>query len=179
MDLPRRHNGRLRVLIVDDDANLHGDYSRALALSRPQHQLAAARDALFGVTTAASGGDDPEFDLVHAYDGASALALVESGVATGQRFSVAFVDMRMPPGWTGAETIRRLWDADPTIQAVLCTAFSDFTWDKVLLEVGRSEGLHLLRKPFAPEQVRRFAEVLSKKWQLAHAPMSRLPDAPA
>jgi CheY-like chemotaxis protein len=176
MDLPRRHGTPLRVLVVDDDANLHGDYSRALATARPQQQLAAARDALFGGSSAPTGSEDAEFELVHAYDGASALALVERSIATGQRFSVAFVDMRMPPGWTGAETIRRLWSTDATIQAVLCTAFSDFTWDKVLLEVGRSEGLHLLRKPFVPVQVRRFAEVLSKKWQLAHSPTGRLPD---
>jgi hypothetical protein len=81
--------------------------------------------------------------------------------------------MRMPPGWSGVDTIAALWRADQYMQIVLCTAYSDFTWDMVLAGVGRSEGLHLLRKPFAAEQVRRFAEVLSKKWLLSEGARER------
>jgi CheY-like chemotaxis protein len=158
----------LRLLIVDDEEALHEDYTKCLAPSgRRTDRYQAARDELFGPPSAAAAPAGVSFRLSHAYAGAAALKLVEAAVVASDRFSVAFVDMRMPPGWDGVETIRRLWAVDSAVQVVLCTAFSDFTWDNVLAGVGKSDGLHLLRKPFGAEQVRRFAEVLSKKWDLA------------
>lgn len=164
-----------RVLVVDDDRGLHDDYDRCLAGAEVGGaELQRAREALFGSVDASTPSRGPEvFRLVHAYAGMPALELVQQSIDDGDRYSVAFVDMRMPPGWNGVETIRRIWQVDPAMQVVLCTAFSDFTWTKVLSGVGRSEGLHLLRKPFAPAQVRRFAEVLSKKWSLMRSAVPR------
>jgi len=163
-----------RILVVDDDHDLHGDYQRCLAPAELESDdLRAARAALFGAAhdTTILG---TTFRLGHAYAGADAVELVRASLGDGDRYSVAFVDMRMPPGWSGVDTIREIWRLDAAVQVVLCTAFSDFTWDKVIEGVGRSDGLHLLRKPFAAEQVRRFAEVLSKKWHLARSSESRL-----
>jgi diguanylate cyclase len=158
----------LHVLVVDDDRALHDDYERCLGpRARETVALSSARDELFGGVTAPVDESLITFQIDHAYTGVAGLDLVETGAANGKHYCVAFVDMRMPPGWNGVDTIAALWQADPRVQIVLCTAFSDFTWDKVLSAVGRSEGLHLLRKPFAAEQVRRFAEVLAKKWLLS------------
>jgi CheY-like chemotaxis protein len=168
----------LRLLIVDDEQPLHEDYQKCLAApARRTDRYQLAKDELFGPATRAPAAMPTSFRLSHAYAGAAALKLVEGAVLAGDRFSVAFVDMRMPPGWDGVETIRRVWGVDPAVQVVLCTAFSDFTWDAVLKGVGRSDGLHLLRKPFDAAHVRRFAEVLSKKWDLAR-PANERPMAP-
>lgn len=162
-----RSPGR-RVLVVDDDAHLHEDYRRCLG---PQEidggDLRAARDALFGATSEGPARAEDSFAIEHALAGEAALQLVERSLLDAAPYCVAFVDMRMPPGWNGVETIRRIWAVDPSVQVVLCTAFSDFTWDRVIAEIGRSDGLHLLRKPFDVDHVRRFAEVLAKKWSLA------------
>lgn len=158
----------LHVLVVDDDRDLHDDYERCLGpRARETASLRDARDELFGTSTLAPEETLTTFHIDHAYTGMAGLRLVEDGIGSGKQYCVAFVDMRMPPGWNGVDTIVALWRADPRVQIVLCTAYSDFTWDKVLQAVGRSEGLHLLRKPFAAEQVRRFAEVLAKKWSLS------------
>lgn len=158
----------LHVLVVDDDRALHDDYERCLGpRARETPALASARDELFGGVTQPVDESLITFSIDHAYTGVAGLNLVETGVANDKHYCVAFVDMRMPPGWNGVDTIAALWRADPRVQIVVCTAYSDFTWDKVLAAVGRSEGLHLLRKPFAAEQVRRFAEVLAKKWLLS------------
>lgn len=170
------HDARdvVRVLVVDDDRLIHDDYARSLtAPLREAETLRSARDELFGATESPFRDDHPSCLLEHAYSGEAAERAVVRGLAADIRYAVAFVDMRMPPGWSGVETIKALWRLDPAIQVVLCTAYSDFTWDKVLAGVGRSEGLHLLRKPFAGEQVRRFAEVLSRKWQLAQVGRER------
>jgi hypothetical protein len=37
----------------------------------------------------------------------------------GRPFALAFVDMRMPPGWDGLETIKRLWQVESQLQVVL------------------------------------------------------------
>jgi ActR/RegA family two-component response regulator len=164
----------LRVLIVDDDRTLHDDYERCLGIRAGESaSLRSARDDLFGAVRAPVRVDDVRFHLEHAYSGEVGVETVENGLANDVHYCVAFVDMRMPPGWSGVDTIVGLWRVDPRIQIVLCTAYSDFTWDRVIATVGRSEGLHLLRKPFAAEQVRRFAEVLSKKWQLSSATRDR------
>ena len=162
-----------RILVVDDDRDLHDDYDRCLAPGRSEStELRTARDALFG-PSADDLASVVRFELAHAYAGEAALPLIEASIESGRRYSVAFVDMRMPPGWNGVETIRNIWRVDASLQVVLCTAYSDFTWDRVVAGVGRSDGLHLLRKPFDPAQVRRFAEVLSKKWELANTNVPR------
>jgi CheY-like chemotaxis protein len=167
-----------RVLIVDDDRDIHGDYVRCLTPPRSEsRELGIARDALFGPGSEPPRPRRPRFELAHAYAGADALELVRRSIDDGVRYAVAFVDMRMPPGWNGVETIREIWRIDSAIQVVVSTAFSDFTWDKVIAGVGGSEGLHLLRKPFAADQVRVFAEVLSKKWQLARSTANPRPKA--
>jgi ActR/RegA family two-component response regulator len=155
----------LDLLVVDDDRNIHQDYERCLGLvDAAAGELDVIRDQLFGSRRTAD--EDRRFPLFHALSGEVAVAEVRARVSRGRRFPVAFVDMRMSPGWNGIETIVRLWELDADVEIVVCTAFSDFTWSEVLARVGRSEGLHLLRKPFDGPQVRRFAGVLSRKWEL-------------
>lgn len=157
-----------RVLIVDDDRDVHEAYDRCLcAPQRESDELVRARSELFGAAPASTVEAAQPFELVHAYGGEEGVRTVQRALAAGRPFAAAFVDMRMPPGWNGVDTIKGIWRLDPAVQIVLSTAYSDFTWDKVLAAVGRSTGLHLLRKPFDAAQVRRFAEVLCRKWQLA------------
>jgi CheY-like chemotaxis protein len=156
-----------RVLIVDDERNIHEDYVRCLRETRRDSEhLLELRGELFGWRFSRETHDSMAYELVHAYDGLDAIEKVRLGVDRGEPFALAFVDMRMPPGLNGIETIAAMWNIDPAIQIVLSTAYSDFTWVEVMEGVGRTEGLHLLRKPFHHSQVRQFAGVLAKKWRL-------------
>jgi CheY-like chemotaxis protein len=160
---PSESTGEPRILIVDDDRDIHGDFERVLARTQSRSSVRAALDLeIFG----ASDPIPPEqrYGLSHAYQGREALALVQRSVETRCRFALAFIDMRMPPGWDGAQTIEQLWRVDPAINCVMCTAYSDFSWEETLARTGRTQGLHLLRKPFQAEQVLRFASVLCQKW---------------
>ena len=62
----------------------------------------------------------------------------------GRPFALAFIDMRMPPGWDGLETIEHLWTVDPDVQVVICTAYSDYSWSDMLTRLGRSDQLEAL-----------------------------------
>src|SRR5207244_11882481 len=79
---------------------------------------------------------------------------------------MAFVDMRMPPGLDGIETVERLWQEDPMLQIVLCTAYSDYSWAEVLARLDVRDRLLILKKPFDVIEVYQFASALTTKWQM-------------
>jgi DNA-binding NarL/FixJ family response regulator len=66
---------------------------------------------------------------------------------------MAFVDMRMPPGWDGLETIERLWAVDPDVQVVICSAHSDRNWTDVVARLNNSDKLLVVKKPFEAIEV--------------------------
>ncbi len=75
--------------------------------------------------------------------------------------------MRMPPGWDGVKTISKLWERDPELQVVICTAFSDYTWDQTIEILGESDRLLILKKPFDAIEITMLASALVGKWNMA------------
>ncbi len=92
--------------------------------------------------------------------------MVCQAVEKGRPYCVAIVDMRMPPGWDGAETITHLLDEDPDLQIIICTAFSDYSWAETLQKLGHRLGLLVLKKPFDNVELRQMAHALAEKWVL-------------
>ena len=72
----------------------------------------------------------------------------------------------MPPGWDGAETINRLWQMDSDVQVIICTAYSDYSWEDLIRKIGRSDSLVILKKPFDNIEVLQLAHALTEKWRL-------------
>ena len=81
-------------------------------------------------------------------------------------YALAFVDMRMPEGWDGAQTIEHLWQADPRLQVVVCTAYSDYSWDELLDRLQAHDRLLILKKPFDNIEVQQMANTLLTKWDM-------------
>src|SRR5205085_8835472 len=107
-----------RILLVDDMPTIHEDFRKILAPQSPaKSALDAARAALFGDEPVADAA--PQFELDSAYQGQEGLAKVQASLDKGLPYAMAFVDMRMPPGWDGVETIERLWQVDPRLQVVI------------------------------------------------------------
>lgn len=146
---------------MDDMASIHEDFRKILTGSLNLPELEATEAALFG---SAVQGDAADFVLDSAYQGQEALAMLERGLAAQEPYSIAFVDMRMPPGWDGVETIERLWQADGRLQVVICTAFSDHSWDEILHRLDVRDRLLVLKKPFDPIEVQQLAGTLVAKW---------------
>jgi signal transduction histidine kinase len=151
-----------RVLIVDDSPQIHEDFRKVLAADTLA-TLDEAESALFGASPRARW----DFLLDSAYQGMEALQRVEAAVASGSPYALAFVDMRMPPGWDGMETVERLWQADPRLQVVICTAYSDHPWHVLLERLDVQDRLVILKKPFDLIEVVQLARTLSTKWGLA------------
>ena len=78
-------------------------------------------------------------------------------------YAVVFVDMRMPPGWDGVETIERILQVMPRVELCICSAYSDYSWHEVIRRVGRPS-LRMLRKPFDTYELLTVASELTEKW---------------
>ena len=92
---------------------------------------------------------------------------------------MAFVDVRMPPGWDGIETISHIWKEFPDLQIVICTAYSDYSWEDIAKAVGNTDHVLILKKPFDNIEVMQMAHALSKKWQLTQIANRQLADLDA
>jgi diguanylate cyclase (GGDEF)-like protein len=155
-----------RLLMIDDNPAIHEDYRKILT-GRDDTRISAAEAALFGEPQ--SSVSRPIFDVDSAMQGREGVELARQALLGGRPYSVAFVDMRMPPGWDGLETIENLWKIDPEIQVVVCSAYSDYDWMELLARLGRSDKLIVIKKPFEPIEILQSASALSRKWQNARA----------
>jgi len=152
-----------RILVIDDNRAIHLDFGKILcpSSSAPLEDL---ERALFG--SRATGVKPPVFEMNSAFQGQEGLAMLEQSLREGRPYWVAFVDVRMPPGWDGVETISRLWEACPELQVVLCTAHSDYSWSGMTSRLKHRDRLVILKKPFDAVEVLQLAAALTEKWRL-------------
>ncbi|HEY9202166.1 MAG TPA: EAL domain-containing protein [Gammaproteobacteria bacterium] len=161
-----------RILIIDDDARIHEDFRKILGEKTVDSEFDQLEAALFSDQQHSSAGIDYELDS--AYQGEEGYQKVVKAQQQGRPYAMAFVDMRMPPGWDGLETIKQIWSIDTQIQLVICTAYSDYSWNEVLYHLGASDRLIILKKPFDMVEVQQIATALTTKWRLSCESMSRL-----
>jgi PAS domain S-box-containing protein len=159
-----------RILIVDDNETIHGDFRKILMpAADSEAQLRNAESLLFGEKSDAAqarSATAPIYRLDSAMQGQEGLQLVEQAYAEGQPYALVFMDVRMPPGWDGIETVQRIWQKFPELPVVICTAFSDYSWPDMIARLGHSDNLVVLRKPFDAVEVLQLAHALTRKWRL-------------
>jgi two-component system, cell cycle sensor histidine kinase and response regulator CckA len=139
-----------RVIVIDDSKSIHEDIRRILG-HRP------AGD---------NSGEESPFRIDSAFQGEEALGLVEQAQQAQDPYALAFIDVRMPPGWDGVETLERLWRIYPDLQAVICTAYADYSWRDLRRRLGQTDNLLILKKPFEAIEVQQIAHTLTRKWSL-------------
>lgn len=119
-------------------------------------------EALFGPAPSSSPASDKQvFEVDSAFQGQQGVSMVQQAEAQGRPYAVAFLDYRMPPGWNGIQTLRHLRKIAPSLRVVLCSAYSDYSWEEVLQEFNEPELLKELRKPFNSQELRRLAQSLT------------------
>jgi len=164
-----------RVLVIDDTAAIHDDFRKILHPEMTASpRLLAAVSAVLGPRENAASRKIFEVDC--ALQGQDGLAMLRQARAEQRPYALAFVDMRIPPGWDGIETIRQLWAEDPTLQAVICTAYSDYSWNQTVQALGDTDNLVILKKPFDNIEVLQLAHALTQKWAATRAAQARMAD---
>jgi len=155
------------ILIVDDHEPIHDDFREVLIKNiDTSSELESLEEDFFGDSESGSH-ELPEYKMESAYQGQDAFEMIRHGFENGTPYALSFVDVRMPPGWDGIETIKRIREVDQDVQIVICTAYSDYSWGEIHKEFGSTHSLLFLRKPFDHTEVRQLASALTEKWNFA------------
>ncbi len=162
-----------RILLVDDNASIHEDFKRILqpVLSQAQSRAQALEDDLFGTPEKTDSPPDTknlhlDYRIDDAFQGEEAVRMAEKAAHEGDPYAVVFMDVRMPPGMDGVRAIQEIWKTQPKIEMVICTAFSDYSWEDIVARLGQTDKLLFVRKPFDAVSIRQAAMALSTKWGL-------------
>jgi two-component system sensor histidine kinase/response regulator len=162
-----------RILVIDDNRAIHDDIRKILIKSCDRlYDLYEDEAALFGDAT--ENFEFPIFEIDSAYQGQEGLELIERSLLEERPYALAFVDVRMPPGWDGVETTCKIWEKYPELQVVICTAYSDYTWEEMLRTLGYSDRMVILKKPFDNIEVLQLAISMTEKWRLYQQARIRL-----
>ncbi len=154
-----------RILLIDDNAAIHADFRKILVPDRAGNAALEDMEAIL-FDPPAPAPRAVEFELDSAYQGQEGLDKIKRSLAEGRPYAMAFVDVRMPPGWDGVETISRIWEVDPDLQVVVCTAYVDYSWEELRAKVSQPDNFVVLKKPFDNVEVQQLAHTLTKKWEL-------------
>ena len=157
-----------RIIVIDDNAAIHEDFIKILK-QQDLSEINKLSVKMFGKTESGKAEDNllPIFEIDTATQGQEGVERIREALNAGKPYSLAFVDIRMPPGWDGIETIKHIWEIDKEIQVVICTAYSDYSWEETVAHLGKTDNLLVLKKPFDNVSVRQLACALTKKWQLS------------
>lgn len=159
-----------RILLVDDNESIHEDIEAILSNHQADvdDDLQELEGALFGKSV--SGNTEVlkkiQYRIDHAYQGEEAIRMVKDAAETDDPYSLIFMDVRMPPGMDGIEAIQKIWENYPYVEIVICTAYSDYSWDQIVQNLGSSDKLLFMKKPFDATALKQTALTLTTKWNL-------------
>jgi signal transduction histidine kinase len=161
---------RQRILLVDDNEAIHEDIESILSINKNNSdmELRQMEDDLFGATTVAEPDVLAEtlYEIDHAYQGEEAIRMVDDAVEERDPYSLIFMDVRLPPGMNGIETIQKIWEKHPYTEIVICTAYRDYSWDQIVRNLGHTDTLLFMKKPFDVTALKQTALTLTTKWNL-------------
>jgi diguanylate cyclase (GGDEF)-like protein len=162
-----------RILIADDNKDIHDDIKYILENSsgymEDYQETKLLKEELFGESLQIPSDNvaiDIKYTIHDAYQGNEAIEMVRAAKEAGEPYSLIFMDVRMPPGMDGIETIEKIWEIDSDVGVVICTAYSDYSWDQIVSKLGHKDNLLFIRKPFDNVSLKQIALAMTTKWSL-------------
>lgn len=162
-----------RILVADDNKDIHDDIKYILDSSSDEmedyQETRLLKEELFGKNSAPDKLEtiiDIKYRIDDAYQGEEAVKMVKTAKESGDPYSLVFMDVRMPPGIDGIEAIERIWEIDSDVGVVICTAYSDYSWDQIITKLGQNDNLLFLRKPFDNVSLKQVTLTMTTKWSL-------------
>jgi len=158
-----------RILIVDDNESIHDDFKKILLNNSAveDDEYLDLEKELFDIDLPLPPSTNFNYQIDSAYQGQEAFFLVEKADAEGNPYWLIFVDVRMPPGLDGIDTISKIWQKYPLIEMVICSAYSDYSWEKIIEKLGINDKILFLKKPFDAVEVQQMVLSLTKKFYLS------------
>lgn len=162
------NNMPLKIIIIDDNPDIHRDFIKILKISKDANSLTDLDETLFGEPSIKNDKNGlPAFDIDTASQGEEGIQKIKKALEEGHPYALAFIDVRMPPGIDGIQTIKKIWEFEHEIQVVICTAYSDYSWEETVKTLGVNDNLLILKKPFDVTSVRQLASALTQKWLIS------------
>ena len=163
-----------RVLIVDDQDAIHSDFQEIL--NKTDRKTASDTFAEMFLPTDGKRGTAylPSFELWHASSGDEAYQIVKAAQEAGQPFAVAFIDIRMPPGMDGLETIRKIRKFEKNLEIVIMTAYTDKPLCEIVTNMELLHKLLYIRKPVGRVEIQQLTLSLVEKWNVEAERISRI-----
>ncbi|HJS07760.1 MAG TPA: response regulator [Pirellulales bacterium] len=158
-----------KILVIDDNREIHRDFRKIFrTLQGESSEIDELENALFGVETVQNAARSPLLGVTldSAYQGEEGVIMAVDAADRRDPYLLAFVDVRMPPGIDGIQTIKRIWERVPGMPCVICTAFSDYNWEDISIHLGGSGNLYILKKPFDAVEVLQMAQAIAEKADL-------------
>lgn len=154
-----------RILIIDDNPLIHNDFKKILISSKKNNkEVNSIEKRLFGEKVVKNTMAKESYLLDFSFSGEQAIKMVKNAKKENNPYALAFVDIRMPPGWDGIETITRIWEVDPFIEVAICTGYSDYSWNEIVSRLGITDKIVIIKKPFEKIEIKQMATALIKKW---------------
>lgn len=158
---------RRRILVCDDTPSIHDDFVKILSPKKASADLLDMESELFGETASTNKNLElPTYEIDHAYQGMEAIAMIQKAHEDGDPYNMVFMDVRMPPGIDGVEAVAKIWQMYPKTQVAICSAYSDYSWEKTIDNLGMSDRMIFLKKPFEAIEIQQLALAMTKKWQV-------------
>ncbi|GEM_PF-4014991 len=158
-----KQDSEIRVLVVDDMESIHISFESILSSSQNLNSLDLLVESIVEESTRRVTPLSLNCNITSAYQGYEAVDMLREDLKQGRRFDLAFVDMRMSPGINGLDTIKLLWQLDPDLEIVLCTAYSDYSIQEIHQKLGSVDNVIFLKKPFDTIEIEHIVLSLSKK----------------
>jgi len=159
-----------RILVVDDDDSILDLFQHVLSRINTDATVQSKSPRSNGKLSFPNPSNRPlSFDIVTCQQADDAVDAIKDSLECGRPFSIAFIDVRMPPGADGvwaAEEIRAL---DSNIEIVIMTGYTDISPGAIARRVPPAHKLLYIQKPFQSHEILEFACALSMKWHGEHS----------
>lgn len=161
-------SGVRRILLVDDNINIHDDFKQILSscAGNQENQKSKLELFLFDKSDVGDSALPVQYQIDDAYSGKEAIAMVDQAEQETNPYALIFMDVRMPPGIDGVEAVLQIWKNHPYVEIVICTAYSDYTWEQILSKLPLTDQLLFIKKPFDELTIKQTTLSLIKKWEL-------------
>ena len=101
-----------------------------------------------------------DYDVMFARDGLAAIDLYKKEKAAGVPFDVVILDLSVPSGLGGKETIKQLRKIDPDVKAVVSSGYTD---DPAVLDFSDYGFDEKLTKPYKIHDLKNILEQVMRK----------------
>jgi signal transduction histidine kinase/DNA-binding response OmpR family regulator len=106
--------------------------------------------------------EQPTFELDTTTSGEDGLSKVDEALQQHNPYAVIYLDMRMPSGWDGLTTAKKIRAIDPEVSIIFITAYSDRSLDDIRHQLGIK--FDFLRKPFIPSELLHLTHLHAEHW---------------